>query len=127
MGKPEELAKVERAIKEAEARFKTISSNLAAIELEIKKVTLVQGVLIENVRMLKSKQIIAIAQEFKKAKEELRRTGVRLTVLQNDKDHFSKSLQDIISFVDNAKIQQTKLIKESENIILQFRSKNGKE
>ena len=127
MSRTDELAKIERAAKEAETRLKTIQTNLDSIDLEIKKVSVLERTLIENVKTLKTKQIIAIAQEFKKAKEELRKVSIRLVVLRNDKEHYSKAFRDATDFLQNARMQHNKVMRAGENNVLQFRKKDGKE
>ncbi len=122
----DDLAKADRAIKEAETRLKTIQNNIDTLDLEIKKVTVLEGVLEDNIRVLKTKQIIAIAQEFRKAKDELKRAKVRITNLQSDKEHFNKALRDVQTLLNTAKLERSKAVHLEENNILTFRGKNGK-
>ena len=126
MSKTEDLAKLETSIKEAETRLKSIQTSVEAIALEIRKVVVIEKTLIENVNILKKQQIIAIAQEFKKAKEELSRVQTRLIVLRNDQAHIDKASQEVNVFLQNARIQHNKMLVDGENNVLKFRRRDGK-
>ena len=127
MGRTDEIAKIDRMIKETETRLKTLQSNIEALDAEIKKIVILERTLIENVKILKRKQVIAIAQEFKKAKEELHRSKVRLIALRNDREHFNKVFKDTDDFLKAAQAQYKKAVREGQNNVIRFRRADGEE
>ena len=126
MSKTEDLAKLENSIKEAETRLKSVQTSVEAIALEIRKVIVIEETLIENVNILKKKQIVAMAQEYKKAKEELRRVRGRLIVLRNDQAHINKAFQDVNDVLKGIQDQHRKMLVDSENNVIKFRRRDGK-
>ncbi len=127
MGRTDDITKIDRAIKETEARLKTLQINIDALDLEIKKFLDFENTLLENVKILKTKRVIAIAQEFKKSKEELKRVKGRLVVLRNDREHFNKVFQDTDDVLKGMQSQLQKILTDGENNVLSFRREDGKE
>lgn len=127
MGRTDELEKVEKTIKETEARLKTLKTNLDAIDLEIKKIATFERTLVFNVKMLKTRQVVAIAKEFKNSKEELKKVKARLLVLRNDKEHFSNVFKDVHDFLKSTRTQHSKIVQDGENNVIKFRREDGKE
>lgn len=128
MGRTEDLAKLDQAIKDAEKRIKTIQSNIDALNKELSTLSTFEDTLLENVKCLKKNQIIAIAQEFKKTKEDLKKTRARITMLNNDKEHFIKSSRDAHTFIKKNQEEIDRLEKDRNNNVLSFKDgrKNGK-
>jgi predicted nucleic acid-binding Zn-ribbon protein len=122
----DELAKLEKSIKEAEVRLRAIQINMDAMDVEIRKISAIECTLIENVKILKAQQIIALAQEYKKAKEELRRVQLRLVVFRNDKEQLNKALSDVNNYLQVQRFHIQKILKEGENNVLKFRRRDGK-
>ena len=125
MGRTEELAKIDRAIKDAEIRIRTVHTSLVALNKDISEITTLEYTLKENLACLKKKQVVAIAQEYKKAKEELRKTQLRLTMLTNDREHYEKTLRDAQSFLDLAKRDYIRMSNLMEKNVIKFRKKDG--
>lgn len=123
MGREEEQAKIDRAIKDAEVRIRTFQTNIDAIDKEISIVSLSEKALEENVKCLKTKRIIAIAQEYKKAKEDLKKTQNRLLILRNDREHFNKALCNIEDLLKQSKKELDKLQNSVDNNVLSFKSR----
>ena len=71
MGKPEELAKAEQLITSAQYDIMAIGVRLSAIERELAGLIAKEMHLVENINILKTRKIIALAKEFKRAKEDL--------------------------------------------------------
>jgi chromosome segregation ATPase len=124
MGRVDDLSKIDRSIKDAEIRIRTVQINLDALDKEIYKVLDLEKILRENVKCLKSQKIIAIAQEFKKAKEDLKKSQSRLLILKNDQERFKKALKDAETFIKQATKDYEKLQKSGENNVLNFKSRN---
>lgn len=122
MNKAEELAKLDRAIKDAETRIKTVQTNIDALNKELDVLSSLESTLSENVKCLKKKQIVAMAQEFKRVKEELKKTNTRITLLKNDREHFLKSSKDMEEFIHKTK-EEIKKIEGDDNNVLNFRNK----
>lgn len=91
MSKQIELEKLDRTVKDGEIRLRTVKTQMESLTREIDVLKDVQNQLIENIKFLKKKQIIAMAGEYKKAKEDLAKTVIRLITLQNDREHFRKA------------------------------------
>ena len=129
MNKPEEISRLNRALIDAEVKIKTIFSNIEALSKEIKILCDAENSLEENLKCLKKNKIIAVAQEFKKSKEELKKIKSRIAMLTNDKTHFVKVSVDTQDFIDKTKAQITKLHGTEENNVLQFKrgDKDGQE
>lgn len=123
MGREEEQAKIDRAIKDAEIRIRTVQTSIDAIDKEIGIVSLAEKALEDNVKCLKTKRIIAIAQEYKKAKEELKKIQNRLLILRNDREHFNKSLSNITDLLKQSKKELDKLQNIGDSNVLSFKSR----
>jgi predicted nucleic acid-binding Zn-ribbon protein len=120
MNKTEDISKLDRSIKDAEIRMKTVLNNVEALTKEIDLLTNQEKSLEENIKCLKKKRIIAIAQEFKKTKDELRRIHSRILILSNDKEHFIKTSKDMQDFINKTQKELEKLQNTSDNNVLQF-------
>ena len=91
----EDLAKLDRAVKDAEIRLHTVNSSIIGLDKELETLANLEGELEENVACLKKNRVIAIASEYKKAKEDLKKTRVRMTALQNDRAHYHKAKVEV--------------------------------
>ena len=124
MGKTEDIAKLDRTVKDTEIRITTVLANVDALVKEINTLYNKEQELEENVKCLKKNRIIAIAQEFKKSKEELERIRARIIMLNNDKEHFLKSSENMRTFLQDTQKQLEKLQNNSDNNVLQFNRGN---
>ena len=124
MGKTEDIAKLDRTVKDTEIRITTVLANVDALVKEINTLYNKEQELEENVKCLKKNRIIAIAQEFKKSKEELERIRARIIMLNNDKEHFLKSSENMRTFIQDTQKQLEKLQNSSDNNVLQFNRGN---
>jgi predicted nucleic acid-binding Zn-ribbon protein len=126
MSKAEDITRLDRAIKDAQIRIRTILTNVEALNKEIDILATKGSNLEENVKCLKKNKIIAMAQEFKKSKDELKRIHVRIITLTNDRDRFVKTSDDMQQFIEKTQKDLDKLQDSNNNNVLQFdRSKNG--
>ena len=125
MSKSDEIAKLDRAVKDAEIRLRTLVTNVDALTKEIDVLSNQEKVLDDNVKCLKKNKIIAIAQEFKKSKEELAKVRSRITFLTNDRDYYVKSSNDIKDFIKETNKSIEILKSSNSNNVLQFRNKDG--
>jgi len=98
----EDLKKLDRVIRDSEIRIRTLQTQIGVIEKELLNVVALQQVLEENVKCLKTNKIIAVANEYKKVKEELKRVKHRIETLNYDKTHFSGVLKEVESLLKKA-------------------------
>lgn len=127
MSKQQELDKLATSIKDAEARLNVFKSNLDAIDKELNHLTTVETQLQENIKFLRKKHIIALALEYKKAKEELHKTRNRLAMIRIDRGNIGRAYKDVEDFLVKTKAQYAKLLKDSDNVVIQgsFGRQNG--
>jgi hypothetical protein len=119
VGKQEDLIKIDRLIKDSEIRLRTFKINIDAIEKEIDFLGNIERQLQDNIDYLKKPKIAALAAEYKKAKEELKKTKNRLLQLKSDKSINDKAYKETMAFIDKNKEQYAKLTKQNENNVLQ--------
>lgn len=120
MSKAEDLKKLDQGIKDYENRLKTFSSNIETIQKEIDFLLKLESQLEENVSYLKRIKIITLATEYKKAKEDLKKTKTKLTQLKSDRMINEKAHKELNVMIQKNKEVYDKLVKQSnENNVLQ--------
>jgi hypothetical protein len=119
MGKQEELTKIDRIIKDSEIRLRTFKVNADTIQKEIDFISNVESQLNDNIAYLKRVKIVALAAEYKKAKEDLKKTKNRLLQLKSDKAINDKAHKETMAFIEKNKEIYDKLTKQNENNVLQ--------
>jgi chromosome segregation ATPase len=92
MSKQIELENLDRAIRDGNIRAQTVKTNMEILSREIESLDQAEIALEENLKFLKQQKIIAIAEEFKKIKDELARVRVRLITSKNERADYQKSL-----------------------------------
>ena len=128
MGKQAELEKLDRTLKDCELRLRTIKVNIDSLTREIDTFFELEAQLEQNVKCLKKKNIIAIAAEYKKAKEELAKTKAKSIGLRNDREQFRKASAEIEFVMKKAQVDLEKLHKIGDNNVLRGkfgRKENG--
>lgn len=118
MSKKVELEELDRAIRNGEIRFQTVHVNIVSLTKEIDTLDQLETQLEENLKVLKKKNIIAIASDFKKAKEDLVKTRTRLISLKNDREKFKKAADDVQQVMEKAKEDMEKLKKNGDGNVL---------
>lgn len=118
MGKQEELEKLDRTLKDGEIRLRTVKVNIDSLTKEIDTLAELEKQLEQNLKCLKKRNIIAIATEFKKAKEDLVKTRVRAIALKNDREQFKKSSDEVEWVMKKAREELEKLQKLGDNNVL---------
>jgi hypothetical protein len=119
MGKQEDLVKLDRAIKDAEVRLRTFSVNINTIQKEIDFLLNLESQLQENIAYLKNIKIVALAVEYRKAKEDLKKTKTRLSYLGIDISTNEKAHKELENLLKKNKETYDKLAKTNENNVLQ--------
>ena len=127
MSKIDELTKIDRNIKDAEIRLKTFGLNIDTIQKELDFLTHLENQLLVNITTLKTIKIVTLAQEYKKAKEDLKKTKIKLTQLKSDKAINEKAVKELGFILEKNKEAYDKLSKQNENNVLQgkFGRKRG--
>lgn len=118
MSKQVELEKLDRAVRDGEIRLQTVNVNINSLTKEIDQLENLENQLEENLKCLKKKSIIAIATEFKKAKEDLKKTKTRLISLKNDRENFKKAANDVEAVMKKAKEDMENLKKNGDSNVL---------
>ena len=119
MNRTEDLAKLDRNIKDCENRLKTFNSNVDTIQKEIDFLAQIETQLESNISYLKKIKIVTLAQEYKKAKEDLKKTKIRLTQLKSDKTINEKAHKELSYLFQKNKEAYDKLAEQNDNNILQ--------
>jgi predicted nucleic acid-binding Zn-ribbon protein len=96
--------------------------SIDALAKEIGSVTVLQGTLEDNIKCLKKNKVIAVAAEYRKAKEDMKKTHIRLATLENDKTHFTNALRDVEALLKKAREEFTKYKTLGDNNVLEFKT-----
>ena len=113
-----ELEKSEREVQDLEARCVNVRDGLNSIEREISLLTLKEIALSENIKNLKQHAITIMASEFRRSKEDLKRTETRLEMIRKDKSNLENALKVTLDFLDKARLKLDELRKmEVTNVI----------
>jgi chromosome segregation ATPase len=117
VNRTEDLAKLDRNIKDCENRLKTFNSNVDTIQKEIDFLVQIETQLESNISYLKKIKIVTLAQEYKKAKEDLKKTKIRLTQLKSDKTINEKAHKELNYLLQKNKEAYDKLAEQNNNIL----------
>lgn len=119
MSKSDDLIKLDRNIKDCESRLKTFSSNIDTIQKEVEFLQNLESQLQTNIEMLKKVKIVTLAVDYKKAREDLKKTKARLTQLKSDKAINEKAHKELEYLLKKNKEAYDKLNEQNENNVLQ--------
>ena len=127
MGKTEDLAKLSVAAKDIEQRMFSVKTSMDVIKKELDFLTTLEEQLDSNVRYLKKVKIIALASEYKKAREDLKKTKTRLGQIKGDLGNNERAHKELEAMLKKNKEVYDKLSKTSDNNVLQgkFGRRNG--
>jgi predicted nucleic acid-binding Zn-ribbon protein len=128
VNKIEELDKLDRAIKDAEIRLKSIQLAVEQIDKEISVLGPRKLELEQNIEFHKKPKSVPLAQEYKKAKTELSKIKSRLTLITTDRGKAKDACEDVKAIIEKFKRDYQKLLETSENNIVKgtFGGKRGK-
>lgn len=118
MNKQIELEKLDRAIKDSNIRACTVKSNVEILDRDIASMEELECTLEENLKFLKQQKVVAMADQFKKAKEDLKRTRVRLITLKNEREDFRKALNNVNQVIRDSMEAIEKIKKDGDNNVL---------
>ena len=127
MPKQDELTRIAQNIKDCENRLKTFSSNVETIQKELDFLANLETQLETNISVLKKIKIVTLATEYKKAREDLKKTKIKLTQLKSDKAINEKAHKELEYMLQKNKEAYDKLSKQGENNVLlgKFGRKRG--
>jgi chromosome segregation ATPase len=127
MNKADEIEKAEKALKEASERLGNLTAYVAKLESELYVLKNIEETLKENITILKSEDIIAVASEFKRSKEELTKIQQRIAVTNIDKANNERSIAKIQKTMIECReaLAQAMLVPLAPILEGNFRSKNG--
>lgn len=128
MNKNEELDKLDCAIKDCEIKLKSVQSNIEQIDKEIDALRPRQAELEQNIEFHKKSNTVPLAQEYKKAKNELSKTKARLILITSDRKKSDEACKQIQQVIEKFKRDYSNLIATSENNVLRvlFGGRRGK-
>lgn len=128
VSKLEELDKLDRAIKDAELRLKSIQNNIENTYKEINVLEPRKNELEANIEFHKKAETVPIAHEYKKSKQELSKVKSRLNLIKSEEKKAVQACIDIEAIIERFKNDYAKLLKTSENNILRpkFGGNRGK-
>lgn len=124
MTRQQDLDRLGHAIKDAEARQKVFVQTLETVNKEFNDLSRVEKALEENLEFLKTKKIIALASEYKKAKEDLIKTKARMVKIRFDSERIGAATRECEEFLRKSKEDYSNTLKGPTNI-LKFRRKNA--
>lgn len=87
----DDLNQAAQKLLEADMRLRTIKVQIDILEREIRLLISLEAQLEENIRWLKRRKVITVANEYRKAKEDLQKTLARCSMLKIDKGNNMKS------------------------------------
>lgn len=129
MGRLDECDKLDKYLKDADIKLKSILANIEKIDKEISVLGPRKNELEQNLEFHKKEGTIPIAQEYKAAKAELSKVTARLIMLNSDRKKSDQACADIELIMDKYRRELIKLMKVDDNNVLRpkFGAKNGKE
>ena len=127
MSYSQDLDKAEHEVRDLEFRHTNVKNGIESIDREIILLLLKDAALSENIKNLKKSSTIVLASEFRRSKEDLKRTRARLEMIRKDKVNLEKALADTFSYLSKARGRLDSLRKMEVSNVLQgnFGSKNG--
>jgi chromosome segregation ATPase len=118
MSKQVELEKHDRAIKDANVRSSTVKMNMEILDREIASLDQAELDLEENISVLKQQKIVAMADQYKKAKEELKKVRTRLIASKNEREDYRKALDHVNQVIQQSVDAIEKIKRDGDNNVL---------
>jgi uncharacterized protein YbgA (DUF1722 family) len=125
MGKKEDLESLDKTIRESNIRLHTVQAHIVSLTNDIEAFSQLEGNLIDNIKYLKKNKVITGAESYRKAKDDLAKTVIKVVSLMNDREALKKEARTHQFLMADA---QKKLDKLQKYNVLQgnFGRKNGK-
>lgn len=118
MNQIEQLDAIDRAIKDAELRLKSIEEAVEKIDKEISILAPRKNELEQNLEFHKNPNVIPIAHEYKKSKAELSKIKARLILLSSDQKRVNHSHDETKKAIEKLKKNYSEISSASQNNVL---------
>lgn len=118
MDKATEVISAEALVREAEVSLHTIQYHLRAVDREVETLEALQGQLEDNIDILKKQKIIALAQEYKRSREELNKTRNMLILARNSRNQFLASQKEAEKYLNRCNETYEIIVARSENNVI---------
>lgn len=125
MGKLEDLAQLDRSIRDATIRYNTLSVCADGLRRELTQLELLEVTLMENIECLKQQKIVAIASEYKKALADLAKCRTQMTVLKSNLAQQNKAKAESDTLLTRLQAEQDKLNNDRVVLYGNFGRKDG--
>jgi hypothetical protein len=99
MDSPFDIEIAERALKDTTERYESLLAHVYGINNEITLLLHIKKTLEENISVLKDRQIITVAVEYKRAKDDLRKVYNNLSMLRINKNNLEHSVEQARKFM----------------------------
>lgn len=128
----EELNKASHVLLDAQVRLQTVQAQRLGLEKEIAILIAVEANLEENIRVLKRKRAIVMANEYKKSRTDLGTCRTRMAFLRMDRENVLKVEKHAQGVHERARAEYERLFELLHNppnnvIQVDFRRKRGQE
>lgn len=115
----EDIAKIERNLREAELRLAANKAKVDILSREKDSMVVLQGQLAENLKNLKLKGIIALVMEYRKIQSDISKTKVRIGQIEWDLATAEYALKETTKTINQLRILFEKLLAEVGKNVLQ--------
>jgi predicted nucleic acid-binding Zn-ribbon protein len=103
MNKVIDLDLATRDLKEAQDRFESLQAHVFKVGNEIALLEHIEKNLLENISVLKSRHIITVAVEYKRAKDDLSKIYSNMLMLKLNKNSLEHSTKQASKFLDECR------------------------
>ena len=124
----DELNKASHALVEAQSRVLSINAAVLAVEKDLAILKAVEANLLENIRVMKSRLPIVLANEFRKALKDLDTCKSRMAFLRIDLDNNCRIQRNTIAEYDKIKTKYDAAyacVHNPPNNVIHFRKRDG--
>ena len=105
-----DLELAEKDVKDAQDRLEGLQAHVYKIHNEIALLLHIEKQLLENISILKSRHIITVAIEYRKAKEDLRKIYSNLTMLKLNKNSLEHSVKQAEKFLSDCREKHSQVV-----------------
>lgn len=113
-----DLEQLALAIKDLEGRLRAVRAGANLADKELSVMLQLELELLENIAILKTKEVITLAQEYKKAVSDLGKARLRLPYLRLNKRTYAKAVVDQENLLSELKRQYLSGLNATENNVI---------
>lgn len=124
-----ELEQAEKLLKDLETKYQIFAYNQQVVEKEISHLNRLKDALEQNIAVLANRYTIPLISEFKKARDDLARTQVRLNMHISDREKIIKTLTQLQDMINKGKEQYYIALRGLDGIVIKgnFGNRDGQE